>query len=362
MKDKLSEKMEDNLNKKKEEKQEKKKKNGVLFILLGLGLAAAIGCTIGIIIELRESGEVDDYYSAMIASIKPYSSGGTAHAASESDGERAVASTGDTGVAETEAEETEALIRGPSLDFESLRLDYPEVVAWILIEGTPINYPVMQASDNDFYLTHLPNGSYNKMGSVFMDYRNAPDFSDLTSLIYGHNTRSGNMFGSLKNYNKQSYYEEHPLMILYTPERDYDVLLFAGYVINTAKETPNIWFGKNSRNSNADDGNASDDGDGDGADGRQKNTDGVNAGSGATGDNTIGNGATGDNSGPSENDLYNEEYMIAFENHINDIRRRSVFSSDVEVNPREDRFIYLCTCTPGGLRSERMIVVGKIVE
>ena len=118
-----------------------------------------------------------------------------------------------------------------TVDFEALKAVNEDIVAWIYIPGTKVNYPIVQASDNDYYLHRLLNGEYNVNGTIFMDYLNAPDFSDGNTLIYGHNMKSGYMFGGIVDYKKQSFYDEHPDVYLLTPDREYRLALFAGVVL-----------------------------------------------------------------------------------------------------------------------------------
>lgn len=118
------------------------------------------------------------------------------------------------------------------VDVKALRELSGDAVAWIYSEGTVIDYPVMQAQDNNYYLTRLYDGTQNKVGSIFLDYRNAPDFSDQNSILYGHHMKSGKMFAELEKYKRQDYYEQHPSMILFTPDATYEVRLVAGYVVN----------------------------------------------------------------------------------------------------------------------------------
>ena len=89
------------------------------------------------------------------------------------------------------------------VDFDQLRQQNEDVTAWLYLPDSVINYPVLQHGDNDYYLTRQIDGSYNKNGSIFMDYRNASDFSDRNTIIYGHHMRTGNMFGKLVNFKKR---------------------------------------------------------------------------------------------------------------------------------------------------------------
>lgn len=116
-----------------------------------------------------------------------------------------------------------------SVDFDALLAENPDIVGWLYSEDTPINYPIVQSSDNDYYLRRMLDGSYNTAGSIFMDYRSSPDLNDFNTIIYGHNMKNQSIFGTLKEYKNQEYYEKHPLIYLYTPEKDYSIDLIAGY-------------------------------------------------------------------------------------------------------------------------------------
>ncbi|MBR1533525.1 MAG: class B sortase [Ruminococcus sp.] len=118
-----------------------------------------------------------------------------------------------------------------TIDFPKLNKSYSDMQAWLYSEGTPIDYPVAQAKDNETYLSVSPDGSYNPNGTLFIDCRNKSDFTDNKTIIYGHHMRSGSMFGTLPNYKSQDYYDEHPVMYLITKKGEYAVLLFAGAVV-----------------------------------------------------------------------------------------------------------------------------------
>ena len=105
----------------------------------------------------------------------------------------------------------------PTVQFDELKQQNEDVIAWIYGANTHINYPVVQGSDNDYYLRHLLDGTWNDNGSIFMDCSNKADFSDQNSLIYGHNMTSGAMFSNLVKYKKQAYYDQHPYLYMLTP-------------------------------------------------------------------------------------------------------------------------------------------------
>lgn len=128
-----------------------------------------------------------------------------------------------------------------SVDFAVLREQNPDIVGWIYSEGTVINYPILQGVDNQQYLRRLYDGTKSTLGSIFLDFRNLSDFSDLNSLVYGHNIRSGQMFASLSSYREQEYYEEHPVMWLLTPDKSYRIDLIAGMVVPSDSEVYEIY-------------------------------------------------------------------------------------------------------------------------
>ncbi|MCL2820927.1 MAG: class B sortase [Oscillospiraceae bacterium] len=130
----------------------------------------------------------------------------------------------------------------PYVDFDALRELYPEIVGWILLDDTPINYPIMQAADNDFFLRRLPDGSSHRVGSIFLDYRNESGFSDKSILIYGHHTRTGEMFGALTGYRNQEFYDANPVIDIFTPEGDFELILFAGHVAHSVHDHPPLEF------------------------------------------------------------------------------------------------------------------------
>ena len=115
-------------------------------------------------------------------------------------------------------------------DFKALKEVNSEIIGWIYSEDTVINYPLLQADNNQKYMYTLYNGDNNANGSLFADYICEPDFSSYNTVIYGHNMNDGSMFCSLINYGKQEYYDEHPIMYLLTPDQDYKVEIFSGYV------------------------------------------------------------------------------------------------------------------------------------
>ena len=88
---------------------------------------------------------------------------------------------------------------------------YPDVVGWLKVDGTPIDYPVMQdTAGNDYYLNHNFEGKDDNKGALFVDEDSKVRPLDKNIVIFGHNTRDGSMFGDLDYYLDEKFYKEHP--------------------------------------------------------------------------------------------------------------------------------------------------------
>lgn len=118
------------------------------------------------------------------------------------------------------------------IDFQTLWQTCPDVVGWLRIEDSGIDYPIVLGEDNDFYLNHLPDGTANKAGSIMLDEANTGLFKETVNILHGHHMRNGSMFGNLDDYNDEEYYRTHSIIRLYTPAGDYDVAVFAAYTVN----------------------------------------------------------------------------------------------------------------------------------
>ncbi len=132
-------------------------------------------------------------------------------------------------------EKPSADIEYPDGYLEQFGLLYQEnsdIVGWIEIENTQINYPVVKTSDNDFYLTHNFYKKKERHGTPFMDYRNSFDQLNFNTVLHGHNMKSDNqMFSDLENYYKGNgaitYYRKHPLISFDTVYEEMDWKIFA---------------------------------------------------------------------------------------------------------------------------------------
>lgn len=105
------------------------------------------------------------------------------------------------------------------IDFEELQRINTDLYAWIRIEDTNIDYPIAQhAEQDDFYLNHDFYGNPQFAGTIYSEARNAKDFSDPVTVLYGHNMRNGSMFQNLHLFEDKEFFDEHPYVYIYTPE------------------------------------------------------------------------------------------------------------------------------------------------
>ena len=114
-------------------------------------------------------------------------------------------------------------------DFDGLREINPEIIGWIYVPGTQIDYPICKGSDNSYYLTHSFRRNRNALGAIFALADTAENLSDAHTILYGHNMRSGKMFGELSNYGQESFRDQYPFVYIYTPEKSYTCTVYAAY-------------------------------------------------------------------------------------------------------------------------------------
>ena len=129
-----------------------------------------------------------------------------------------------------------------TVDWEALRAENPDIVAWLYCEGTVINYPVVQTTDNDKYLKTGFSGQTTDNGCLFADYNSRIGVTASNLIIYGHNMKDESMFGSLKNYVNESYFYEHPAMFLLTPDGNYRIELVCCRIVEATKDNFPVYF------------------------------------------------------------------------------------------------------------------------
>lgn len=130
----------------------------------------------------------------------------------------------------------------PVVDFEALHAINTDVVGWIYIEDSDINYPIVQGTDNKRYIKQMVDGQYNAAGSIFMDYQNRADFSDRNTILYGHNMKNGSMFAQVLEYREPEFFEAHPTGVIITPENKFSFEIISGYVTDVYDDAWKLTF------------------------------------------------------------------------------------------------------------------------
>ena len=118
------------------------------------------------------------------------------------------------------------------IDFDALKKINPDVVSWITIPGTNIDYPLLQGKDNNQYLHKDMEGRDSAAGAIFLDHGDKADLSSRHNIIYGHHMKNGTMFKDIVKYKDQQYFDEHQDIILYTPDREIHLKALAAVVAN----------------------------------------------------------------------------------------------------------------------------------
>ena len=119
-----------------------------------------------------------------------------------------------------------------AFDWDKLLRTNSDVIGWIRFDNPDrINYPIVQrAGSNQYYLNRDWTGAYRSSGAIFLHKDNAPNFTDMNSIIYGHRMNRGSMFGGLTKYQSQSFMNNNPYFYIYTPDgqkRTYEAFVFA---------------------------------------------------------------------------------------------------------------------------------------
>ncbi len=129
----------------------------------------------------------------------------------------------------------------PQVDFAALQAINPDVIGWIDMEMLDISYPIVQGTDNEYYLHNTVERNYNFAGSIFADAKNAGDFSDHNTILYGHNMKNKSMFGSLKFMTEKDAYKKSRYFWICTPEHTYKYEVFSAYVTSVQSDTYTLY-------------------------------------------------------------------------------------------------------------------------
>ncbi len=142
-----------------------------------------------------------------------------------------------TDVSEEEAKDKTDM----QLKVSELKQQYPNLVGWIRIEGTNIDYPVMQWTDNEHYLTHSYDGNKSKLGSIYLHKDADVNKPSSNFLIYGHNITTGVMFNEILNYKKENFYNDHKIIKFTTENKDAEYEIVSVFVSKVYNQNENVF-------------------------------------------------------------------------------------------------------------------------
>ena len=134
------------------------------------------------------------------------------------------------------------------VNFEELKGINPDICAWIKIDNTRINFPVVQGTNNLEYLNKNAYGDEAIYGSIFIDSRNKNDFSDTYTLFYGHHMNDGNMLGDLDLFENEGFFDKNQTGELFTSDKKYSLKILAYIVVNQTDDfifDPEQWNEEN---------------------------------------------------------------------------------------------------------------------
>ncbi|WP_458407240.1 class B sortase [Anaerotignum sp.] len=129
-----------------------------------------------------------------------------------------------------------------NIDFAGMQAINADVIGWIQIMGTQVDYPLLDADDNKYYLNHTYDHRRSSYGSIFIEPRNKPDLSEDHLVIYGHNMVNKSMFGSLLNFKQQSYANNHNIITICMPGKDLTYRVFSAYTAHVDSATYRMSF------------------------------------------------------------------------------------------------------------------------
>ena len=115
------------------------------------------------------------------------------------------------------------------VNFEALAGINEDIYAWIDIPGTPVSYAVVQNQSDLYYNNHAVDKSYYSGGSIFSQKYNTKDFRDPVTVLYGHNRESKTMFAPVNDFANREFFEAHPDIYIYTPDKVYQYKIFAAF-------------------------------------------------------------------------------------------------------------------------------------
>lgn len=209
---------------------EKQKKSKIWLVLCIIFLIIAAAGMAVVILHIQNRKSIRDDYEKLREFVNMAALESVSTELSETE----------TAVSETEAApETDALakhgitIPEKDLDWEALREENADIYAWIYIPDTIVDYPVVQhPTDNSYYLNYNLDGTKGYPGGIYTEDYNKKDFTDIHTVIYGHNLNDKTMFSSLHNFEEKELMSEIHYIYIYTQEKVFVYEIFAAYEFN----------------------------------------------------------------------------------------------------------------------------------
>lgn len=135
----------------------------------------------------------------------------------------------DVTIVEVENNEDTPKVTERMLQVQELQKENQDIVGWIEIPDTNINYPVLQGTDNEYYINHNYKHEKTSKGSIFLNKDYNWETPSCNLLIYGHNMKNGEMFQDLLNYSSKTYYQEHPIIRFTTANEDAEYEIMSAF-------------------------------------------------------------------------------------------------------------------------------------
>ncbi len=197
-----------------EEKKKKKKGKGIYTLLMVICVGVFIFALYNVIDIMLEYKEIEDYYEITIDEYVQVDEDGMIS----------------------------------YVDLAKLVAKNSDVKGWIYIDGTDINYPLLQGPNNDYYLYRNYDEEYSGAGSIYIEAGNEGDLSDDHTVIYGHNMKNDTMFGTLNEFKVQSHMEAHPYVYILNPSGSwYQYEIFGYYRADVSDGTFDLFTGNPDR-------------------------------------------------------------------------------------------------------------------
>lgn len=131
------------------------------------------------------------------------------------------------------------------IDFDGLLKQNPDFLGWIYLPGLNISYPIVQGTDDEYYLHHTYTGETNSSGCIFMEAQSTGQLKSYNTFLYGHNMKNGTMFGGLKRYIRENdFLEANPDFYIYTRDASYKYSIYSYYITSPVSDTYQLTSGR----------------------------------------------------------------------------------------------------------------------